>query len=156
MPAARAALPAGRRSRSAPTTGEGLDRLRAAIVARSTRCGRREARSRALLAAVRARARGRARAVRRRGADPPDRYTELSTRLHPSVVLFTMQIPADDRQAQRRSGTTPTAAASVVASGAWGSRILTDAHVIDDARNLRATLGDTGKPVPAHVIARQR
>jgi len=82
-----------------------------------------------------------------------DRYTTYYRQLHPSVVLFTMQIPADD---PKRRGEWDDAYGSgvVVASGPWGSRILTDAHVIDDARNLRATIGDRGKPVPTRLVAR--
>ena len=82
-----------------------------------------------------------------------DRYTEFYRRLHPSVVLFTMKIPADD---PKRKGAWDDAYGSgvVVASGAWGSRILTDAHVIEDARDLRASVGDTGRPVPVRVVAR--
>jgi S1-C subfamily serine protease len=84
--------------------------------------------------------------------DPPDRYTQLYDRLHPSVVLFTMQIPADD---PKRKGQWDEAYGSgaIVASGAWGSRILTDAHVVADARDLRAKTGDRGKAVPARVAA---
>ena len=87
-----------------------------------------------------------------RAADPPDRYTELYAKLHPSVVLFTMQIPADD---PKRKGHWDAAYGSgvVVASGAWGSRILTDAHVVADARKLRATVGDVRPSAPARVVA---
>jgi len=84
-------------------------------------------------------------------ADDP--YTVYYRRLHPSVVFFTMKIPADD---PKRKGEWDDAYGSgvIVSSGAWGSRILTDAHVIDDARGLRATVGDRGKPVPAKLVAR--
>jgi S1-C subfamily serine protease len=84
--------------------------------------------------------------------DASDRYTELYTRLHPSVVLITMQIPADD---PKRKGKWDEAYGSgaIVASGAWGSRILTDAHVVADARDLRAKIGDAGKAVPLRVVA---
>jgi len=84
-------------------------------------------------------------------AEGPD-YTALYNRLHPSVALITMQIPADD---PKRKGQWDEAYGSgvVVASGAWGSRILTDAHVVADARRLRAKAGDTGKSVPLHVVA---
>ena len=86
------------------------------------------------------------------GTDPPDRYTEFYARLHPSVVLITMQIPADD---PKRKGKWDEAYGSgaIVASGAWGSRILTDAHVVADARDLRAKVGDAGKTVALRVIA---
>ena len=84
---------------------------------------------------------------------PADPYTVIYRELHPSVVLLTMQIPADD---PKRKGQWDDAYGSgvIVASGAWGARILTDAHVIDGARNLRARAGDAGKTVPAHVVAR--
>ena len=50
-----------------------------------------------------------------------------------------MQIPADD---PKRKGKWDDAYGSgvVIASGAWGSRIFTDAHVVADARDLRATI----------------
>jgi S1-C subfamily serine protease len=84
-------------------------------------------------------------------ADDP--YTTFYRQLHPSVVFFTMKIPADD---PKRKGQWDDAYGSgvIVASGTWGSRILTDAHVIDDARDLRAIVGDAGKPVPVHLVAR--
>jgi len=80
-----------------------------------------------------------------------DRYVEMYRTLHPSVVLFTMRVPADE---PRRKGKFDDAYGTgvVVASGAWGSRILTDAHVVADARNLVARIGD-GKSAPARVIA---
>ncbi len=40
----------------------------------------------------------------------------------------------------------------VVVSGAWGSQVLTAQHVIDQAQNLKATVGDRSK-VAAHVLA---
>jgi serine protease Do len=72
--------------------------------------------------------------------------------LRPSVVLFTMQIPSDD---PKKKGQWDDAYGTglIVASGAWGSQILTVEHVIHDARNLHATIGER-KPVPARVIAR--
>jgi S1-C subfamily serine protease len=83
--------------------------------------------------------------------DGPD-YPGLYNRLHPSVVLITMQIPADD---PKRKGKWDEAYGSgvIVSSGTWGSRILTDAHVVADARDLRAKAGDTGRAVPLRVIA---
>lgn len=88
----------------------------------------------------------------RASAPDRDRYVAAYEQLHPSVVLFTMKIPADD---PKRKGQWDDAYGSgvVVESGAWGSRILTDAHVIDDARELVATIGD-GPHAPAHVVAR--
>ena len=84
--------------------------------------------------------------------DPSDRYTELYARLHPSVALITMQIPAEGA---KRKGKWDEAYGSgaIVASGAWGSRILPDAHVVADARNLRAKVGDAGAALPLRVVA---
>jgi S1-C subfamily serine protease len=63
-----------------------------------------------------------------------------------------MQIPSDD---PKRKGTWDDAygSAVVIESGDWGTRLLTDAHVVDGARNVRATVGDTGKPLPVKVVA---
>jgi S1-C subfamily serine protease len=87
----------------------------------------------------------------RTSADAGDRYVRAYQRMHPSVVLFTMRIPADD---PRRPGQWDEAYGSgvVVESGSWGSRILTDAHVIEDAKDLVATIGD-GPRARVHVIA---
>jgi S1-C subfamily serine protease len=80
-----------------------------------------------------------------------DTYVAAYRRLHPSVVFFTMRIPADD---PKRKGEWDEAYGSgvVVESGAWGTRILTDAHVVADAQALTATIGD-GPHAPAHVVA---
>ncbi len=82
-----------------------------------------------------------------------DRYTQLYRQLHPSVALLTMQIPADD---PKRKGKWDDAYGTgvVIASGAWGTRLLTAAHVVADARNLRAKVGDRGKPFAVRVLAR--
>jgi S1-C subfamily serine protease len=71
--------------------------------------------------------------------------------LRPSVVLFTMNVPSDDA---KRKGQFDEAYGSglIVASGPWGSQILTVEHVIHGARDLRATIGDRRK-VKAHTIA---
>ncbi len=80
-----------------------------------------------------------------------DRYVTAYRQLHPSVVLLTMKIPAVDAG---RKGEWDEAYGSgvVVESGSWGSRILTDAHVIAGAKNLVATIGD-GPHAPARVVA---
>jgi S1-C subfamily serine protease len=81
-----------------------------------------------------------------------EQFTAVYRALHPSVALLTMQIPADD---PKRKGKWDDAYGSgvVVESGAWGSRILTDAHVVDGARKLRATVGDRGAALDARVVA---
>lgn len=63
-----------------------------------------------------------------------------------------MQIPSDDPK-HRGEWDDGYGSGFVVSSGPWGSRILTDAHVVDGARNLVATIGD-GRHAPAHVVAR--
>jgi S1-C subfamily serine protease len=80
-----------------------------------------------------------------------DIYVEMYRKLKPSMVLFTMDVPTDD---PKRKGAFDQAYGSgiVVESGAWGSRILTDAHVVADARHIMARIGDARK-APAHVVA---
>ncbi len=85
-------------------------------------------------------------------AEGQDPYTALYVRLHPSVALITMEIPADDPK-RRGKWDEAYGSGAVIESGSWGSRILTDAHVVADARNLRAKIGDAGKPVPLRVTA---
>jgi S1-C subfamily serine protease len=82
-----------------------------------------------------------------------DRFSELYKKLHPSVAFITMQIPADD---PKRKGKWDDAYGTgiVIASGAWGSRILTDAHVVADARNVRARFGDEGAAFPVYLVAK--
>jgi serine protease Do len=72
-------------------------------------------------------------------------------KLQPSMVLFTMQIPADD---PKRKGSFDEAYGSgiVVQSGDWGSRILTDAHVVQDAHDIMARIGDSRR-APARIVA---
>ena len=86
----------------------------------------------------------------REDADPAVR---LYRTLHPTVVLLTMRIPAEE-PARRRRGELDDAYGSgvVIASGRWGSRILTAAHVVADARGLRARVGDR-RTVAAKVVA---
>jgi len=78
-------------------------------------------------------------------------YVDMYRKLQPSMVLFTMDIPTDD---PKRKGAFDEAYGSgiVVQSGDWGSRILTDAHVVADARHIMARIGDVRK-APAHVVA---
>jgi serine protease Do len=81
-----------------------------------------------------------------------DPFVRAFRTLRPSVVLFTMQIPSDD---PKKKGSWDDAYGSgvIVASGRWGSRVLTAEHVIHGARNLRATLRER-KAVPVKVLAR--
>ncbi|HWT06944.1 MAG TPA: serine protease [Xanthomonadales bacterium] len=90
--------------------------------------------------------------VERGTADSADRYVTVYEQLHPAVVLLTMKIPAID---PKHKGEWDDAYGSgvVVESGSWGSRILTDAHVVEGAKDIVATIGD-GPHGPAHVVAR--
>ncbi len=85
-------------------------------------------------------------------ASANDRYVTVYKHLHPAVVLLTMKIPSTD---PKHKGEWDDAYGSgvVVESGSWGSRILTDAHVVEGAKDLVATIGD-GPHGPARVVAR--
>ena len=85
----------------------------------------------------------------REATPPPDPFVATVHRIKPAVVLFTMQLPSDDA---KRKGKFDEAYGSgvVVASGPWGSQILTVEHVIHGARDLRATLDDA-RAVSARV-----
>ena len=74
-------------------------------------------------------------------ASSGDIYVDMYRKLQPSMVLFTMDVPSDD---PKRKGSFDEAYGSgiVVQSGDWGSRILTDAHVVQDARHIVAHIGD--------------
>lgn len=68
--------------------------------------------------------------------------------LRPSVVLLTMQVPAETGSAWDDAYAT----GFVVASGSWGSDILTVQHAIDHARNLHVTI-ENKRRVSGHIIA---
>lgn len=112
---------------------------------------RNDLRRAVIAAAALALASGCARTPQQTSASAKDGYVAAYEQLHPSVVLFTMKIPSDD---PKRKGRWDEAYGSgvVVESGAWGTRILTDAHVIADARDLVATIGD-GRHARARVVA---
>jgi S1-C subfamily serine protease len=84
-------------------------------------------------------------------ADDP--YPGLFRALQPSVVFFQMEIPTDDA---KRKGEWDDAYGSgfVIASDAKGADVLTDDHVIAQARNIRAVVADNGKSVPITILAR--
>jgi serine protease Do len=81
-----------------------------------------------------------------------DPFTRVFHTLRPSVVLFTMRIPSDD---PKKKGAWDDAYGTglIVASGAWGTQILTLEHVIHDARDLKATIGDR-RSVKARTVGR--
>jgi len=80
---------------------------------------------------------------------PDDRFVGIVREMKPSVVLLTMRVPPEKKSDgyDDAYGT-----GLVVASGPWGSDILTVAHVVDQAWNVHATVGNKAK-VPARVIA---
>jgi S1-C subfamily serine protease len=80
---------------------------------------------------------------------PDDRFVALVRAIRPSVVLLTMRVPP----AKKSDGYDDAYGTGlVIASGSWGSDILTVAHVVDGAWDLHATVGNRTK-VPAHVVA---
>lgn len=72
--------------------------------------------------------------------------------VRPSVVLLTMRVPSDDT---RHRGELEDAYGTgvVIASGTWGSEILTDEHVIEDAHALHGLVGDE-KRIDVRIVAR--
>lgn len=86
-------------------------------------------------------------------AQPPpgDPFVRAYRSLRPTVVLFTMKIPSEDK---KRSRDLDDAYGSgvIVASDASGSDVLTVEHVIHGARALHATL-DERRSVAARVLA---
>jgi serine protease Do len=78
-----------------------------------------------------------------------DPFVTSVRRLHPSVVLLTMRVPPENKSDKFDEG---YASGVVIASGAWGSDILTVQHAIDGAWNLHVTIGNR-KKYPAAVIA---
>jgi serine protease Do len=78
-----------------------------------------------------------------------DPFVTAVRRLHPSVVLLTMRVPPEHASDKFDEG---YASGVVIASGDWGSDILTVQHAIDQAWNLHVTIGNK-KKYPATVIA---
>ncbi|HEV2261114.1 MAG TPA: hypothetical protein VGR69_02350, partial [Candidatus Rubrimentiphilum sp.] len=81
---------------------------------------------------------------------PEDAFISAAGRLRPSVVLLTMSVPGDPK------GSAPDrefASGIVVASGPWGSDMLTVAHAIDSAWNIRVTI-DNKQVARARIIGR--
>jgi serine protease Do len=80
-----------------------------------------------------------------------DPFVASFAKIRPSVVLFTLNVPSDDH---KKKGQWDEAYGTgfVVASGPWGSRILTAEHVIHDSKDLRLTVGEK-RVVPGRVVA---
>jgi S1-C subfamily serine protease len=78
-----------------------------------------------------------------------DRFVGIARALHPSVVLLSMRVPPEHKSDRYDDA---FATGVVIASGSWGSDILTVAHAVDGAWNMHATI-DNREKVPARVIA---
>lgn len=78
-----------------------------------------------------------------------DDFVAAADALRPSVVLLTMDVPGEHKKDGPDS---EFATGTIVASGSWGSDILTVQHAIDKAWNLHVTIGNKEK-APARVIA---
>jgi len=70
-------------------------------------------------------------------------------RLRPAVVLLTMRVPPENKKDRYDDA---YATGFVVASGAWGSDVLTVQHAIDGAWNVHVTVSNRWK-APARVVA---
>lgn len=84
-------------------------------------------------------------ACSQKGADP---FVGAVKSLRPSVVLLTMQVPSENK----RSWDDAYATGFVVASGPWGSDILTVQHAISGARKLHVTI-ENRRRVPGRIAA---
>ena len=80
---------------------------------------------------------------------PGDPFVDAVKSLRPSVVLLTMQVPSEDT---KNSWDDAYATGVVVASGTWGSDILTVQHAVNHARNLHVTI-DNKRRVAGSLIA---
>jgi S1-C subfamily serine protease len=79
-----------------------------------------------------------------------DDFVSYAAKLRPSVVLLSMDVPP---QNPKDAPDTEYATGTVVASGAWGSDILTVEHAIEGAWNLKVTIGNKQK-VPGTIVAK--
>ena len=84
--------------------------------------------------------------------DPDDAFVASVQRLRPSVVLLSMRIPPENKKDRYDDA---FATGFAVASGAWGSDILTVQHAIDGAWNLRITIGNRYR-APVRVVAQDQ
>lgn len=82
-----------------------------------------------------------------RGDD--DQLIATAKQLTPSVVLLSMRIPPEHKQDRYDDA---YATGFVVASGDWGSDVLTVQHAIDGAWDLNVTVGNRQR-APAKVLA---
>lgn len=78
-----------------------------------------------------------------------DAFVASVQRLRPAVVMLSMRVPPEHKKDRYDDA---YATGFVVASGGWGSDILTVQHAIDGAWNLHVTIGNRSR-APARVIA---
>ena len=78
-----------------------------------------------------------------------DAFVSTVRRLRPAVVLLSMRIPPERKKDKYDDA---YATGFVVASGEWGSDVLTVQHAIDGAWDLHITIGNRAH-APARVVA---
>jgi serine protease Do len=81
--------------------------------------------------------------------NPDDAFVASVQRLRPAVVLLSMRVPPEDKKDRYDDA---YATGFVVASGNWGSDVLTVQHAIDGAWDIRITIANRWR-APARVIA---
>ncbi|MGZ3502941.1 MAG: S1C family serine protease [Vulcanimicrobiaceae bacterium] len=81
---------------------------------------------------------------------PDDTFVESVRKVKPSVVLLTMEVPGESKESKVDDA---YATGLVVASGPWGSDILTVEHAIEGAWDLKVTINNRER-LPAKVIAK--
>lgn len=79
-----------------------------------------------------------------------DDFVASAAKLRPSVVMLSMDVPGENK---KDGPDTEYATGTVVASGKWGSDILTVEHAIENAWNLRVTINNKEK-VSGTIIAK--
>lgn len=79
-----------------------------------------------------------------------DDFVASAAKLRPCVVMLSMDVPAENK---KDGPDTEYATGTVVASGAWGSDILTVEHAIEGAWNMRVTVNNKNK-YPATIVAK--
>jgi serine protease Do len=81
--------------------------------------------------------------------DADDAFVASVQRLRPAVVLLSMRVPPEDKKDRYDDA---YATGFVVATGDWGSDVLTVQHAIDGAWDLHVTIGNRWK-APARIVA---
>jgi S1-C subfamily serine protease len=79
-----------------------------------------------------------------------DDFVTSAAKLRPSVVMLSMDVPGENA---KNGPDTEYATGTVVASGNWGSDILTVEHAIEGAWNLRVTVNNKDK-VRGTIVAK--